>query len=221
MFTIDNIRISALQVGLDACSVASATYYDQDAQYMNRWVAQGQHGNMEYLEHNCDKRYDIRLLVPGAVSVVVCLLRYENCGHDYHRTMKSKLYELEHVLMEQSQHTLQVANTQHIFCDSAPVLERRIAQDAGLGFIGRNHQFIHPVLGSRVHIGELVLNEDVIGRDQPVVNSCGQCTQCIEACPNHALGNEEWDATKCVAYITHKCEICQINCPYNESRFSK
>ena len=110
---------------------------------------------------------------------------------------------------------------QHIFCDSAPVLERRMAVAAGLGFIGRNHQLIHPRLGSRVHIGELVLQVDVeddrgVKPTYSGATSCGECRRCIDACPGQALGRQEWDARRCIAYITHKCEICQQVCPYNE-----
>lgn len=184
---------------------------------MEQWIAEGKHGNMTYLERNRDLRYDIRLLVPGAQTVIVGLLTFEHCGHDYHRAVKSKLYELEAALHPQ------VAETQHIFCDSAPVLERRWAVEAGLGFIGRNHQLIHPTLGSLVHPGELVINEVI---ESPISNTppfeggdgggslCLACTSCLAACPNHALDGE-WDARQCQAYVTHKCLACQLACPYN------
>jgi epoxyqueuosine reductase len=73
---------------------------------------------------------------------------------------------------------------QHIFCDSAPMLERRWCVEAGLGFIGKNHQFIHPVLGSMVHPWEIVLNRAVDGYlIADIGNECGDCKLCQEACP--------------------------------------
>lgn len=213
-----HIGESALRLGFDACGVALAHRLDEDASFMTSWVEKGLHGEMDYLERNCEKRYNPCELVPGAKAVVVCLLTFEHSGRDYHRTVKSKLYELEALLKKDFGDDIVSRDAQHIFCDSAPFLERRWATLAGLGFIGKNHQLIHPELGSFVHIGELVLNTEVVlDDDKPVLESrCGDCRMCIDACPRHALGNADWDARKCVAYETHKCEVCQINCPYNE-----
>ncbi len=209
---------------MDDAGVVTAQRWDSDALFMDEWVAQGLHGNMSYFERNQAKRYDIRELVPDAKTVVVTLLTYEHSGHDYHRTLKSLLYQMRQRILEESdadEGDVFSADHQHVFCDSAPVLERRMAVAAGLGFIGRNHQLIHPRLGSRVHIGELVLQVDVQDAPheqlmRPYALGCKDCRRCIEACPGQALGREEWDARRCVAYITHKCEICQTVCPYNE-----
>ena len=218
------IRQSAMEVGLDDMGMVSAQRWDSDALFMDEWVARGLHGNMSYFERNQAKRYDIRELVPGSKTVVVTLLTYEHSGRDYHRTLKSKLYELQQKILEGWQTLYETSSEvvssthQHIFCDSAPVLERRMAVAAGLGFIGKNHQLIHPCLGSRVHIGELVLQVEV--DNIPMMNrrmpECGLCRRCIDACPGQALGKTEWDARRCIAYVTHKCEICQQVCPYNE-----
>ena len=187
---------------------------------MDQWVDSGMAGNMDYLLRNREKRYDIRQLVPGAQLVIVGLLTYEHSGHDYHRAVKSKLYELERLLFPSLAENIQpeaVPSTQHIFCDSAPVLERSWAVKAGLGWIGLNHQFFHPILGSFVHPGELVLCDTIADYQSPIKmqSLCGSCRKCIEACPNHALGQPVWDARKCVAYVTHKCIVCQEVCPFN------
>lgn len=214
------IRQAALDAGMDDAGIVPAQRWESDALFMDEWVAQGLHGNMSYFERNRDKRYDIRELVPGAKTVVVTLLTYGHSGHDYHRTLKSLLYRMKQNLTEMCDggQAMFSSTHQHIFCDSAPVLERRMAVAAGLGFIGRNHQLIHPRLGSRVHIGELVLQAEVKDLPEmlPAMPDCGGCRRCIEACPGQALGRQEWDARRCVAYITHKCEICQQVCPYNE-----
>ena len=187
---------------------------------MDEWLAQGLHGNMDYLERNRDKRYDPSVLVPGAQTVVVCLLHFDKSGRDYHRTVKSLLFRLEARLKEEFGEDIVSQTHQHIFCDSAPMLERRWCVEAGLGFIGKNHQLIHPKLGSLVHPGEIVINKPVpISNTQyPISEHCADCQLCVEACPTGALRNTVWDATQCIAYTTHHCLECQLVCPYNEAK---
>ena len=215
--TSENIYKLAQEVGFDACGIAPVHRLDDDAQFMDEWLAQGLHGNMDYLERNRDKRYDPSVLVPGAQTVVVCLLSFEHSGRDYHRKVKSLLYTLEAKLKEAFGEDIVSTTHQHIFCDSAPMLERRWCVEAGLGFIGKNHQLIHPTLGSLVHPGEILINAPVpISNTQyPISEHCADCQLCLEACPTGALRNEVWDATQCVAYTTHHCLECQNICPFN------
>ena len=215
--TFENIYKLAQEVGFDACGIAPVHRLDDDAQFMDEWLAQGLHGNMDYLECNRDKRYDPSVLVPGAQTVVVCLLSFEHSGRDYHRKVKSLLYTLEAKLKEAFGEDIVSTTHQHIFCDSAPMLERRWCVEAGLGFIGKNHQLIHPTLGSLVHPGEIVINAPVpISNTQyPISEHCADCRLCLDACPTGALRNEVWDATQCIAYTTHHCLECQNICPFN------
>lgn len=217
--TSENISKLALQVGFDACAVAPVHRLDDDAEFMTNWIAQGLHGEMDYLERNCDKRYDPALLVPGAQAVVVCLLSFEHSGRDYHRRVKSLLYTLETRLKETFGEDITSSTHQHIFCDSAPILERRWCVEAGLGFIGKNHQFIHPTLGSMVHPGEIIINKPVptSNTQYPISALCSDCRLCLDACPTGALRNEVWDATQCIAYTTHHCLECQLPCPYSHT----
>ena len=232
MFSVQWIRQQALAVGFDDCGVAHAERLDDDAAFMEQWVAQGLHGNMSYLERNREKRYDPRELVPGATAVVVCVLRYDKCRRDYHRTIKSMLYQLDARLQNPSAEFFSSSSLsfspQHLFCDSAPFLERRWAVKAGLGFIGRNHQFFHHTLGSMVHLGEIVIDRaietiettEVIAPIKTIesrfaATPCADCYLCEEACPTGALRNPVWDATRCIAYTTHRCLICQQACPLN------
>lgn len=214
--TSANICKLALEVGFDACGLASVHPLNDDAQFMDDWIAQGLHGNMDYLARNRDKRYNPAILVPGAQTIVVCLLHFEHSGRDYHRKVKSLLYTLEARLKEAFGEDIVSSTHQHIFCDSAPVLERRWCVEAGLGFIGKNHQLIHPTLGSLVHPGEIVLNLPIANNPLPIASSCADCTLCLDACPTGALRNNIWDATQCIAYTTHHCLECQMLCPYNE-----
>lgn len=217
--TSENISKLALQVGFDACAVASVRRLNEDAEFMDSWIAQGLHGEMDYLERNCDKRYDPALLVPDAQAVVVCLLSFEHSGRDYHRRVKSLLYTLEARLKEIFGEDIVSSTHQHIFCDSAPILERRWCVEAGLGFIGKNHQFIHPTLGSMVHPGEIIINKPVptSNTQHPISTLCADCRLCLDACPTGALRNEVWDTTQCIAYTTHHCLECQLPCPYNHT----
>ena len=222
--TSENICKLATEVGFDACGVAAVHRLDDDAQFMDSWLALGLHGEMDYLERNRDKRYDPSVLVPGAQTVIVCLLSFEHSGKDYHRRVKSMLYMLEAKLKEHFGEDI-VSNThQHIFCDSAPMLERRWAVEAGLGWIGKNHQLIHPTLGSMVHPGEIILNRPVNadmtpkGYRRATEGICADCRLCLDACPTGALRNSVWDARECIAYTTHHCLECQIVCPYNNCK---
>jgi epoxyqueuosine reductase len=215
--TSKNIYDLAIQVGFDDCGIAPVQRLDNDAQFMDQWIAQGLHGNMDYLERNRDKRYDPSVLVPGAQTVVICLLHFDKSGRDYHRTVKSMLFQLEARLKEEFGEDIVSQTHQHIFCDSAPMLERRWCVEAGLGFIGNNHQLIHPTLGSLVHPGEIVINKPlpISNTQYPISEHCANCQLCLEACPTGALRNEVWDATQCIAYTTHHCLECQLICPYN------
>ena len=218
--TLENICKLALEVGFDACGVAPVRRLDEDARFIDEWVAQGLHGEMDYLARNCEKRYDPSVLVPGAQNIVVCLLHFDKSGRDYHRTVKSLLYKLEARLKEEFGENVVSPTHQHIFCDSAPMLERRWCVNAGLGFIGKNHQLIHPTLGSMVHPGEIVINSPVsiANRQSPIAHLCADCQLCLEVCPTGALRNDVWDATQCIAYTTHHCLECQLVCPYNEAK---
>lgn len=215
MLSLETLQRLTCKVGFDDCAVVRAHRLEADAQFMDQWLAQGLHGDMSYLERNRAVRYDPCLLVHGARTIVVCVLTYGHSGRDYHRTIKSKLYELESLLGSTP------SDQQNKFCDSAPFLERRWAELAGLGFIGKNHQFFHRYLGSWVHLGELVLTDEMDHYPVPELmpNPCADCQRCVEACPGHALGNKVWDARKCIAYTTHKCTICQQVCSFNNQLY--
>lgn len=215
--TLENICKLAKEVGFDACGVAPVRRLDDDAQFMDDWIARGLHGEMDYLTRNCDKRYDPAALVPGAQTVIVCLLTFEHSGRDYHRKVKSMLYTLEAKLKESFGEDIVSKTHQHIFCDSAPMLERRWCVEAGLGFIGKNHLFIHLTLGSMVHPGEIIINKPLPISNTPyqISTLCTDCHLCLDACPTGALRNEVWDATQCIAYTTHHCLECQLICPFN------
>ena len=246
------VKQAALEVGFDACGVAKAEELTEDAIYLKQWLSEGNQGDMYFLTQNFEKRTDPRKLVPGCKSVVAVLLnyfpeklqnptapqiaKYAYSAVDYHFVIKEKLKQLEQKITEKLGPEIVTSDFQHAFVDSAPVLERRWAQRAGLGWIGKNRQLINPGFGSFVFIGILMLNAEA-EYDEPIPNHCGKCTRCIDACPTKALDNTGLNATKCISYLTIEskhgidykfhsllsnyvlgCDICANVCPWNKKR---
>ena len=244
-----SIKQIALSVGFDACGIARAEALTEDAEFLKVWLNEGNQGDMHYLERNFGKRTDPRLLVPGCKSVVVVLMnyypqqfqnpsapqiaKYAYSSIDYHLVLKSKLSELEHRIIDVYGLESINAGVQHSFVDSAPVLERRWAERAGLGWIGKHTQLIHPGTGSYVFIGVIMLNIET-DYDSPVRDRCGSCTRCMNACPTNALVEGSLDARRCLSYLTIEsknpipgefksslsgnalgCDICADVCPWN------
>jgi len=244
------IKKTALSLGFDACGIARAEELTDDKAYLVKWLDEGQNGDMHYLARNFEKRTDPRSLVPGCQSVIVVLMnynpektqvpnvpkiaRYAYSEVDYHAVLKSKLNELEAAIKHEFGEHCFNNTDQHLFVDSAPVLERRWAQRAGLGWIGKHTQLIAPGIGSYCFIGVLMLNAEV-EYDKPLTDRCGSCTRCMVACPTAALENRSLDARKCISYLTIEskkdipvefqnklsgcvlgCDICAEVCPWNK-----
>lgn len=244
------IKQTALSVGFDACGIAKAEELTNDVVFLKQWLADGCNADMHYLERNFEKRIDPRELVPSCKSIVVVLMnyfpeqkqtkfapqiaKYAYSYIDYHTVIKEKLKELEQKITEIYGNDCIAINYQHAFVDSAPVLERRWAQRAGLGWIGKHTQLIHPGLGSYAFIGILMLNVET-EYDTPSLPHCGTCTRCIDACPTNALNDGSLDARHCISYQTIEnkneippeyhaklsnyalgCDICADVCPWNK-----
>ena len=249
------IKQAATEAGFDACGIARAEALPKDALYLKAYIDAGKHGDMEYLARNTEKRTDPRMLVPGCKSVVVVLLnynpekvqeahlpqigKYAYPAEDYHLVMKRKLNVLENKLTVLMGSDCVSSDHQHSFVDTAPILEKRWAERAGLGWIGRHSQLIFPRLGSYTFIGIILIQKELAEYDQPHPYRCGTCNKCIVACPTGALAHgETMDARKCIAYLTLEtkadippemldemsgyiagCDICSRVCPWNK-RFS-
>lgn len=242
-----------MEIGFDACGIAKADFLEEDALFMDSWLANGFHGEMSYLERNKDKRTDPRVIVDGCKSVIVTLLnyyptqfqnpdapkisKYAYSKIDYHTIIKEKLLVLENKIIEKYGDDCFNSKKQHRFVDSAPVLERRWAQRAGLGWIGKNKMLINPKLGSFCFIGILMINVE-LEYDKPIRDLCGSCRKCLDSCPTNALTEDNGlDARKCISYQTiekkgeideeirpklsgyiYGCDICNDVCPWNRSR---
>jgi len=207
------VKSLAATLGFDHCGIARAVRLDDDARRLERWLSQGMHGSMSYMERHFDLRVDPSKLVPGAKSVVTLLLnhfpkepprteapriaRYA-WGRDYHDVIRPRLNSLLDRLREA---VGDIAGRG--FVDSAPVLERSWAQRSGLGWVGRNGNLIHKGAGSYFFIATLITDLDLTPDDPMARDFCGSCRRCIDACPTEAIGEEKVvDGSKCISYFT-------------------
>ncbi|MCL6523827.1 MAG: tRNA epoxyqueuosine(34) reductase QueG [Thermoflavifilum sp.] len=207
------VKQLARELGFDYCGIARAEPLTEDARRLERWLAQGYHGTMSYMERYMDLRIDPRKLVPGARSVITLLMNYypaqqqrAECyqiskyayGEDYHRVIKKKLKIFLRGLREQ---VGEIAGRG--FVDSAPVLERAWAVRSGLGWIGKNGNLITPKQGSFLFIATLITDLQLEFDDPFVKDYCGTCRRCIDACPTGAiLPDKVIDGSRCISYYT-------------------
>jgi len=230
------------QSGFDLFGVAQAGPLP-DAPHLRDQIASGRHGRMQFLARTIDVRCDPRVGFPWAKSVI-CVARrvhskeaasfngiacYANAV-DYHCTLGEMLSKYVGDMKKEFPR----AGRARAFVDSGPVTEKAWARQAGLGFIGKNTLLIAPELGSRIHLGTILL-EASIPPDAPGAGTCGDCRRCLDACPTGALTEAgRLDARLCIAYLTVErrgdipeadrpkigacvfgCDACQDACPHN------
>lgn len=236
------IKINEHKHGFLDFGAAAADCVTENRDLFEEFLARRHHGSMSYLERNLEKRFDPRLLVPDARSVLCFLAPYGQAGGgvagfaqgiDYHKVVKDRLFAQIVELKEQFP-----SFSGRPFVDSAPLLERWWAVRCGLGFIGRNHFFISPKYGLRTIIGVIVCNipAELFPPHEPLaVTDCGGCGRCLEACPTGALREKAgFDARKCISYRTVEshdpadasadahhgwkfgCEECMRACPWDK-----
>lgn len=246
MTNSERIKQKAVELGFLACGIAKAQKLEAEEERLQNYLNLNYNGKMAYMSNHFDKRLDPTLLVPGAKSVVVVLLNYFPAklqtgkgapviskyayGDDYHLILKDKLQQLYQFIQ------VEIAPvTGRVFTDSAPVLERAWAVQAGLGWIGKNGLLINQKFGSFFFIGELIIDLE-LEYDHPYEKEhCGSCNQCLSACPTNAFVSPAvLDARKCISYLTIElhdeipsefvpkltkrafgCDICQDVCPWN------
>ncbi len=243
------IKAEARRLGFLECGIAKVRFLEEEAPRLEEWLNSGYQGEMSWLENHFDKRLDPAKLVPGAKSVVSLLYNYYPeqvqkdseapklakyaYGEDYHFVVKRKLKDLLQFIQQEIGEV-----DGRVFVDSAPVMERKWAQEAGIGWQAKNTLLLNKKKGSFFFLAELIIDLD-LDYDEPIrTDHCGTCTRCIDACPTAAiLGPNVLDASKCISYLTIElkdaiptqfkdqmedwafgCDICQDVCPWN--RFS-
>lgn len=211
------IKDQALAVGFDVVGVAPVQESPELA-FFERWLDAGYAGEMHYLQRSRERRRELRQVVPGAQSVVVCGLNYDTdapystaqadpergwiaryaWGTDYHQVMQERLTHLQTWVAA----LLPPGMAGKVYVDTGPVVERVYAKYAGLGWFGKNTCLLNPRLGSWWLLGELILPVP-LEYDRPALDHCGTCTRCLEACPTQALLEPYvLDARRCIAYLT-------------------
>lgn len=240
------IKDESKRLGFSSCGISKARFLSEEADNFEKWLTKGYQGSMSYLEKNIDKRLDPRLLVPGSKSVISLSYNYfppkklieENnfiiskyaYGKDYHKVLKKKLKKLFASIREK------IGKIEgRVFVDSAPIHERAWAKLSGLGWVGKNSLLINKNKGSYFYLAEIICDLE-LEYDEPVLNRCGSCTRCIDACPTDAITEAQViDAKKCISYLTIEnkenipeelsgsftdsifgCDICQDVCPWNK-----
>ncbi len=235
------------QVGLSGVDLS------EQAPHVRRWLERGFHGEMGYLGRNLEKRLHPPLLEPGTCTVISVRMNYlpedsepletladprrayiarYALGRDYHKLMRRRLAKLARRIDA----ALQATDARfRAFTDSAPVLEKALGEQAGLGWIGKHTLLIHPDAGSWFFIGEIYTNVRLTPTNAVRQDRCGNCRACMTVCPTGAIvGPKLLDARRCISYLTieHKtsipeelrpsmgnrifgCDDCQLYCPFN------
>ena len=240
-----NIKRLAAGEGFDLCGIAPCRHLAENEARFREWLAAGYQSSLDYLERNADKRFDPRRLVERARTAVVCAVAYKNrasegyppgcrtriasyaCAADYHATIRDRLRRMLAALK-----AAHPALEGRAFVDTAPLCEKQLAVEAGLGWIGRQSLLVTPQHGSFVLLGELILTDEADAYDAPFEGEgCGRCRRCLESCPTGALVRSRMlDTGRCIACHTIEkesgtevdlhgwifgCDACQSCCPHN------
>ncbi len=244
------IRALARELGFQRVGIAGVDL-SADEGHLRDWLTQGLYGSMDWMARHGDKRSRPGELVPGTVRVISVGLDYAQddesawrtlahgerayvaryaLGRDYHKLMRNRLQVLADRIA-----ALVGPFGHRVFVDSAPVLERALARNAGLGWIGKNTCLIDRDAGSWFFLGEVFVDIP-LPVDAPASAHCGTCTRCIDICPTQAiLAPNRLDARRCISYLTieHEgsidpelrplmgnrifgCDDCQLICPWNK-----
>ncbi len=246
MIESDYIKECALQEGFDLVGVTYPRNFDRNETLYNLWLLFGYAGSLDYMHRHLDLRFNPANLMEETRSVVVCALNYKNemslgqnhplypkiasyaLAPDYHKVIRRSLRSLLR--------RLQLRHPQlngRCCVDSAPLLEKQLAVEAGLGWIGRQTLLITPQFGSFVLLGVLLLDDTVDHYDTPYsADGCGHCNRCVDYCPNGAIRCDKMiDTRLCVSALTIECDTpgkkpldgcifgcdtCQSCCPHNQ-----
>jgi len=248
---LDTIRGWGEALGFQALGFTGIDL-SQHRDYLDKWLQAGYHGEMAWMARHGDKRSRPDALIPGTCTVITARMDYlpdgadpsailaqsdkayisrYALGRDYHKLIRSRLAKLARKI-----ETHLGSGHYRAFVDSAPVLERALAENAGLGWIGKNTMLLNDNAGSWFFLGE-IYTDIPLPKDPPkTVDHCGSCRACLDVCPTNAFV-DPWvlDARKCISYLTieydgvipedlrpamgnriYGCDDCQLVCPWNK-----
>ena len=251
IFLAKKIKAWGIELGFQQVAIIEPDL-NEASKSLNAWLKNGYQGSMGWMGHHGEKRYVVDKLVDHTIRVICVRMDYLNdnkmiavlrdnnkayisryaLGRDYHKLIRRRLGELVRRIREELPNdTL----SQRAFVDSAPVMEKPLAAQAGLGWMGKNTLILNSQAGSWFFLGEIYtsLALPVDHNDQP--NQCGKCRACLRVCPTNAFPEPYvLDARRCISYLTieHKgsiplefrplmgnrvfgCDDCQISCPWN------
>ncbi|MGE4253501.1 MAG: tRNA epoxyqueuosine(34) reductase QueG, partial [Parvibaculaceae bacterium] len=243
------LRRKALEEGFAALRVADAAALPEWGRHLSEFLAEGRHGDMGWLEAKAERRADPRVLWPEARSAVMLAMSYAPesdplkrldergtgvisvyaLGRDYHDVVKGKLKAIAQWFARETGSAVKV------FVDTAPVMEKPLAQKAGLGWQGKHTNLVARDLGSWFFLAALLTDAKLVS-DAPESNHCGSCRACLDICPTRAFpAPYQLDARRCISYLTieHKgviarefraamgnriygCDDCLAVCPWNK-----
>ena len=248
----DDIRRWALALGFQDLGVTDLDLSGH-ADHVRTWLEKGFQGEMGYLNRNLEKRLAPDLLHPGTIRIISARMDYLKTdtrplevldapelgyisryalGRDYHKTLRQRLAKLGRQVSEAARG---IDHNFRAFTDSAPVLEKALAEKSGLGWIGKHTLVLNREAGSWFFLGEIFTNLPLPVDEPSSTDHCGNCRACITVCPTNAiLGPRQLDARRCISYLTieHKgaipselrnamgnriygCDDCQLYCPWN------
>ena len=244
------LRVWSQELGFQQLGICD-TELGKHEELLNCWLDKGFHGDMDYMQRHGTRRSRPAELHPGTIRVISVRLDYlpettsevealleqsdkgvisrYALGRDYHKLMRKRLQKLAHRI---EQHTGPFGY--RVFVDSAPVLEKALAEKAGLGWIGKHSNLINQKAGSWFFLGE-IYTDLPLPVDEPAKEHCGDCSQCIDICPTQAIvAPFSVDARRCISYLTielrgsipeefrpmmgnriYGCDDCQVVCPWN------
>ena len=245
-----DIRAWSKELGFDEIGITNTDLSEHETHLMN-WLAAGYHGEMHYMDQHGTKRSRPETLIPGTIRIISTRINYQTpdaaneedvlsnneqayisryaLGRDYHKVIRKRLQKLADKIAKEVG-----PFGYRAFVDSAPVLEKALAEKAGLGWIGKHTNLINRECGSWFFLGELYTDLP-LPIDTPVENHCGTCSKCIEVCPTQAIiAPYKLDARRCISYHTielresipiefrkamgnriYGCDDCQLYCPWN------
>ena len=246
----ERIREWGRQLGFQQVGFCDTDLSEHEV-HLQAWLEAGMHGEMDYMSRHGTRRSRPNELVPGTVRVITARMDYLPAGvvdaeallqepdkallsryalgRDYHKVLRKRLQKLASRIEREAG-----PFGYRVFVDSAPVLEKALAQKSGLGWIGKHSNLLNREAGSWFFLGE-IYTDLPLPVDEPVSEHCGSCTRCIDVCPTGAIiGPYQVDARKCISYLTielrgsipeslrpllgnriYGCDDCQFVCPWN------